>query len=314
MEWKKQEVPIYQPLLWMLQVMVICPRHKRRLVERCPFCQRKQAIFTSDKTRPGECTKCAMWLGTEAEPQAEQELNEELIAWQKWVMKVLQDLQMVSASSGAIHWEVFFIHLAVGMKEQGSFSRLARLTGINREVLHRWVSGAVTPSFEMILKFCYVCDTTPLQIMESQFTSLQRVIQSETPSHAFRHHRVLRQQVDYEYCLEVLQAICDGREESPPSIRQLAKRLGCGEHTLTRHFSQECAIITKLAQKHRQQRQEQRLAQVREQVRQTVITLHSQGISPSHRKLRSILPSGLMRMPEANAAWHAALRELGLEQ
>ncbi len=93
-EWKKQNVPIYQPLLWMLQVMVICPRHKRRLVEFCPFCQRKQAIFTSDKTRPGECTKCAMWLGTEAEAQAEQELDEEWIAWQEWVVKVLYDLQI----------------------------------------------------------------------------------------------------------------------------------------------------------------------------------------------------------------------------
>src|SRR6266852_3452971 len=31
-EWKKQGLPIYQPLLWMLQVVTICSKHQRQLV------------------------------------------------------------------------------------------------------------------------------------------------------------------------------------------------------------------------------------------------------------------------------------------
>jgi AcrR family transcriptional regulator len=113
-------------------------------------------------------------------------------------------------------------------------------------------------------------------------------------------------------CLEFIQAMLDGREE-PLSIRQLAKRLGYGERALTDHFPQECALITKITQEYRKQRQKQRLEQACDQVRQAMMTLHAQDIYPSHRKLRAMLPTGLMRMPEANTTWHEVLRELGLE-
>jgi len=313
-EWQKQGVPIYQPLLWMLQVMVICPRHQKRLLDRCPFCQKTQAIFTSEKSRLGECTKCTRWLGAETEPQGALVLDDELVAWQIWIMQNLQTLQTSCQSSEVIQWESFFAKLAVGMKGRGSFSRLARITGIHREALHRWVSGVDTPSFEKILKFCYICNTTPLQIMKGQFVSLQQVIQSETSLHTFRHHPVPRNPIDYDYCQKVLQAICEGKEDLPASMLHLAQRLGSDVHALARHFPREYALISEAARKHRQQRQEQRQAQVREQVRQAVITLHLQGVYPSHRRLRSIFPSGFMRMAEARDAWQDALRELDIKQ
>ncbi len=59
---------------------------------------------------------------------------------------------------------------------------------------------------------------------------------------------------------------------------------------------------------------EQREQQVLAQVLQTVMTLHAQGIFPSHRRLRAILPPEVMRLPGADAAWHIARRELGLKQ
>jgi TniQ len=74
--WKKQGLPLYQPLLWMLQVVTICPNHKRRLVERCPYCQGKQAVIASHKAHPGECTKCARWLGSEEHIFLEQKKTE----------------------------------------------------------------------------------------------------------------------------------------------------------------------------------------------------------------------------------------------
>jgi transcriptional regulator with XRE-family HTH domain len=254
-EWQKQGVPIYQPLLWMLQAMVICPRHQKRLLDRCPFCQKTQAIFTSEKSRLGECTKCARWLGAETEPQETPVLDEELIAWQIWILQNLQTLKTRVRSSEVIQWETFFAQLAVGMKEWGSFSRLARITGIHREALHRWVSGVDIPSFEKILKFCYICNTTPLQIMNGQFASLQEVIQNETSLSTFRHHPVPRNPVNYDYCPKVLHDICEGKEDPPVSMLHLAQRLGCEVHALTRHFPQECALISDATRKHRQQRQ-----------------------------------------------------------
>jgi len=312
-EWREQGLPIYQPLLWMLQVVTTCPNHKRRLVERCPYCQGKQAVIASHKAYPGECTKCALWLGSEAnKPLTEPGLDDEMMGWQQWVVHTLEELRVIHLSSNMMRWEAFFANLAVGMERQGSCSRLAQLTGINKETLRVWVKGTSIPSIEMMLKFCYVCGTTPLQIMEGQLSSLEKAIQNAAVSHSFRHQRSPRQRIDRERCLKLLQAILDGREE-PLSIRQLAKRLGCRARALTDYFPQECALVAKRAQEYHKQQQELRLKQVYDHVRQAVMTLHAQGISPSHRRLRAMLPPGVMRLPGADAAWQAARREIGLD-
>src|SRR3989442_2279028 len=73
-EWKQQGLPLYQPLLWMLQAVTLSPTHKKRLVERCPSCQGKQAVIVSHKAQSGECTKCAVWLGTGGHSSLEQPL------------------------------------------------------------------------------------------------------------------------------------------------------------------------------------------------------------------------------------------------
>ena len=80
------------------------------------------------------------------------------------------------------------------------------------------------------------------------------------------------------------------------------------------HFPQACQLLTQQAQKYRRQRREKREALVCEEVRQAVITLHEQGIFPTHRKVRTLLSDpNLIRMPKASATWHAVRRELGYE-
>jgi len=240
-------------------------------------------------------------------------MDEETIQWQEWVIRSLEELRTVSLFSGVIHWEEFFIGLARAMEQQGSYSRLAHLTGVNRQVLYRWVGGTATPSLEMILRFCYVCGVMPAQVLAGQTALLKQVIQSGTASHPPRHRRIPYQRVDKQRCLELLQNILDDGEDFP-SLPQVAKRLGYSDQVLMHHFPQECAKIVQRAQEHRRQQKEQRIARLCEEVRQAVITLHAQGISPTHRRVMRLLsrPS-FMRAPEASAVWHATRRELGLE-
>lgn len=52
-----------------------------------------------------------------------------------------------------------------------------------------------------------------------------------------------------------------------------------------------------------------------EEVRQTVISLHNQGIFPSWEKVKSEVSNPkVMRMLEVWKAWHAARKDLGIEQ
>ena len=234
-EWREQELPIYQPLLWMLLVMRICPKHKRPLVDRCPHCQAKQTVIVSHFIHAGECTKCARWLGTAPDSSPALMLDDETVNWQQWVVHVLGELRAVNISSGLIDWEPFFTNLATAMKQRGSYSRLARLSGINREVLMRWTARTAVPSIEMLLQFCYVCDTTPLQLMLGQVIALEQAIRDERAMHPRQHRRTTHRLLDRKYCLELIQAMLDGREP-PLGPRQLAKRLGCGSRSLRRFF------------------------------------------------------------------------------
>ncbi len=311
-EWREQKLPLYQPLLWMLQLVMMCPRHQVRLEDRCPHCQKYQSILTL-KTAPGHCTQCHTWLGKPLDAVVEQET----IHWQEWVLHSLEELRREYVNAGVLPWERFFTNLAICLKEWGICSKLADLTGFSRDVFYLWVgrknrSYSHRPSLETIFEFCYACDVTPLQVMETSDTLLQ-IVRDETHLRQRRPHRFTRSRVDRERCLELIQAAFDGQEE-PLGASQVARRLGYEARQLVYHFPQECELLTQRAQEYRRQRREKREAQVCEEVRQAVIALHEQGIFPTHRKVRTLLSDpNLIRMPKASATWHAVRRELGYE-
>jgi hypothetical protein len=310
-EWRATRQPLYQPLLWMMRLVTVCPHHRTLLVDHCPSCQKSQPLLARNNARPFECTYCPTWLG--GDPFSVAVENEELLAWQEWLWTVLQELQAASLVAGRLRWEPVFRQIATCLREQKGYSKLAQVTGIARENLYQWVDSndPYTPTLETILKFCYVCKVTPLQVMDGQLAPLRQTIEKGTELHPpLPRHQNRR--VDRERCQTALQAILDGREE-PLGVYQVARRLGYEACQLRYHFPEECKLVTQRAQDARKQHKEHYFIQIGEQVRQTVLSVHAQGLYPSQRKLRAFLPGGMMRMPEAREAWRAALRELGLE-
>ena len=63
-EWQDGSSEIYEPLLWSLTIVSICPRHDRLLDRCCSSCQKIQPIIAA-KTRVGRCSHCHAWLGEE---------------------------------------------------------------------------------------------------------------------------------------------------------------------------------------------------------------------------------------------------------
>lgn len=312
-EWRERGSLLYQPLLWMLPVVTLCPRHKRWLTEQCPQCHKQQSVIATSKTKPGECTQCGFSLGSSSKAVAEPEVDQKTADWQNWVINTLEILRLTSLFSGPLHWATFFSHFASGMESKGAFSKLARITDIKRGVLYRWMEGSDQPSLESMLYLCYVCGVTPQEVMENHLEPLKQALRYETAYHASRSPRSLRKPVDQKLCWELIQQVLDGREEFL-GVLQIAERLECSAATLLKHFPDECAIIIQRMQVHRTQRKAQRIARECEEVRQVVMMLHAQGIYPSHRRVRALLsqPSSI-RQPEMQAAWHKARYELGID-
>lgn len=74
---------IYEPLLWSLTIVSVCPRHDRLLDRRCPSCHQIQPIIAA-KTRVGRCSHCHAWLGGKSSDRLLLPLQEREV-WLSWL-------------------------------------------------------------------------------------------------------------------------------------------------------------------------------------------------------------------------------------
>jgi ribosomal protein S27E len=83
-EWKSKGMHIYDPLLWAIKAVNICPVHQERLVTRCTICNREILIF-SRFSRLGHCDHCGNWLGSTIGELSEELYTKEELRWDLWV-------------------------------------------------------------------------------------------------------------------------------------------------------------------------------------------------------------------------------------
>jgi TniQ len=84
-EWQNSDRDIYEPLLWSLSLVAICPHHDRWLERCCPHCANTQPIFAA-KTRVGHCSHCHAWLGMSSDySKQEGDRCEDRKVWLSWL-------------------------------------------------------------------------------------------------------------------------------------------------------------------------------------------------------------------------------------
>ncbi len=312
-EWRESGLPIYQPLVWMLQVVTICPQHRRRLEEQCPHCQKSQSVLAVNRTPPGNCTQCQRWLGTPSVAEAPDEIDDELFDWQQWVLHAIEELHQAAAFSGPLPWANVSMGLATCVKTVGRVNRIARLADLSDSAFSLWLHGKRLPSFKRFLELCYVLDISPLRLMTAKPADLKKTMRTPRTYRQPRPREGVPARVDRERTWEVLQAVLNDREASL-SVSQVAHRLGLGGTTLRGLFPQECALITARHQAARAERAKQKSAQTYEEVRQVTVALHAQGIFPGSNQVKAMLSNpNMLRKAEGLTAWHATRRELGIE-
>lgn len=85
---------VYEPLLWSIAAVTVCPHHHQPLQSRCPHCKKIQRPLTG-KMQVARCSQCLAWLNEPVQTFSEAELSicAEL-EWHLWVaqqvMKVLE--------------------------------------------------------------------------------------------------------------------------------------------------------------------------------------------------------------------------------
>jgi transcriptional regulator with XRE-family HTH domain len=319
-EWRQAGEIVYEPLLWTIGIVTVCPRHKCRLERLCPYsdCRRVWPVL-GRRSRPGRCAWCERWLGRSPtmEPVEAEPLTEDTRRWHAWVAEMVGELLAANGRLVPPPRERVGQALDRCMEQVtgGNFSAWARTLGLDRVRLLQWHNGHHLPSLEMLVWLCHRLGTTPLRFLTEEAFDVGSVgtIQSR-PSAPPRHPTTLPRPFELAETRQALEAVIAANEQPPPSLAEVAKRLGRPATSVQHRLPELCRVISERRLQYVQARRRQRTQQLCAEIRQAVFYVHAAGFYPSERRITPLISRpAFLKTTDARAALRQARQELGCQ-
>ena len=158
--WKADAMPVYEPLLWTLKPVTLCPVHQQLLAFVCPFCKLQNGVL-DPRTRPGHCSRCGQWLAslpTATVFPDNRALTKDGLSWENWVATVLGEilaaaprLSFAPSREGIAQMIRFCIeHIA-----DGNINKFGRELEAGRANVRMWRLGKALPKFPSLLGLAF---------------------------------------------------------------------------------------------------------------------------------------------------------------
>lgn len=238
-DWQQTNQILYEPLIWSLNVVTVCPRHHRPLLQQCPHCAQTSSLLTSTSLPAGYCSKCGEWLGTISEAQDNLAMScESDLKRQCWVVEAIGELLARTPDLSSSIQKARIKAVLVAYVEQvthGNINALCRLTQQPDSTLHNWLHGQGIPQLTQLLQ---LCDSLQLSLWDFFTQSIEDMPFSTLCSTATPLSRRSRlkpgKQLRAEEAQTALQAALN--EIPPPSHQDVVKRLKTNRTTLQGRF------------------------------------------------------------------------------
>lgn len=241
-EWGAGGNTLYDPLLWTVRPVKICPRHQRFLAEQCPRCQRRSWPGLSHYL-PGFCSHCRAWLGRQ-DPQPVAEAEMRLTAdvdlnYEQWVADNIGSLiaASVSLSTAPRRDDVTAsVNHCCNLSMEGNPRILAHLLGVANTTARLWVQGKNIPPLKPLARLSFLTRVPLLKLLTEPayvLASLTRYpveISGSQPRQIRQLHR--RGNLARQKVREEMEAAL--KEAPPPSLEEVARRLGYRHPTTLR--------------------------------------------------------------------------------
>ncbi len=319
-DWREAEQPIYEPLLWALRGVTVCPYHQCPLRLLCQHCQRLIGPLDS-RSRSGYCSRCEQSLVPTAvalKSGATAISNDELV-WATWVANALGDLLAAGPQLPRTPTREHLaqtIRLCIDRAASGNPSAFARLLHVGRGDVNRWHRGKALPRLNVLLNIAYRLGTFLPDFLSGCPASvpIQGFVRSAPVApnnNALRLAVRRRTRINSSDVSRILHTALT--EIPPPSLTKVMKRLSHTEVTVRRHFPRLCSEIAKHYAEYRVKCAITRKIQAAEEVRRVAYELHANGIALRRRNMRPLLTSSeYLNLEEGRAALRQVRRELGL--
>jgi hypothetical protein len=150
--WRSAKLPVYEPLLWAIKVVAVCPIHERSLEERCPRCGRGSQALTA-KARPGCCYRCRSWLGTPASHRPSATAHDAELTVAHSVGGMLALAASLPQAPSAVYFKDNLRH-CIHEFAAGNHSHYARLSGVSFDSIERWLAPGSSIRLDSFLRMC----------------------------------------------------------------------------------------------------------------------------------------------------------------
>ncbi|MDJ0531391.1 MAG: TniQ family protein [Xenococcaceae cyanobacterium MO_207.B15] len=140
-QWRLSNHTIYEPLLWTLEDVEICPHHYQPLQNSCPYCN-QSSTWLSTKSRVGYCCKCDRWVGGFS--QVNRNYEETELAMFIWIAQTLGKLiSFISRESHLIDKANIpkALNLIIHNTYKGNIAAFSRAFGLPKNTVWMWCKG-----------------------------------------------------------------------------------------------------------------------------------------------------------------------------
>lgn len=293
--WRRLDAIIYEPLLWSINGITVCPEHRHSLERCCPYCSSSLPWLTWC-SRPGYCSTCGRWLG-------KADGNGQVKEKDMYIAETVGDfLARIPQMSLSIPRECVIQSLRdlIATTTKGNMAAFSRNLGVPKTTLWELVQGHFPPSLPLLLQICYKFRLSPLQLLAvGELIAPGEMLLSQEQI----QKRDARRPFDHKQLQQSLEDILADQQSASLSMREVARRLGYPARTIKTHFPMHCREISRRHAEYRKQQGQLRRAHLRQRIYEAVHSVHSQKLAPTYQRVGTVLNTpGCFREHEARCA------------
>ncbi|SCB71086.1 TniQ family protein [Bacillus mycoides] len=275
---------IYNLLLWSLEMVNTCSKHKCKLENECFLCHKRIPILHR-KSQNGYCPYCNDWLGRETKLSKHSDENDfdyKITFMAEQIIKHKEQIE-ISASKQQV---IRNLNHLVDIYTEGNMQEFARNLNLAKTTLWDWCNGKVLPPLSRVLEICYLFDMSPVSFYIEDISVNKETAVFNAECHT-RDTKKRERKFDYDVALSILQKYAN-HSDSNVSMNELAKQLGYSKRTLYKHFPNLCKVISAKNAGVIKEKTTQVYVSNRLVIYQHVESLMQQGVYPSRRRIEEM--------------------------
>ena len=234
---------VYDPLLWMINVVTVCHRHERALVSQCPTCNRTLS-YLSRRSRPGHCHGCGSSLVNIRRRRSQPEVVDEASIWDGWVARTMAELLAWSGENQITPAGETIGATALTIQEycfKGNQTAFARALNKHKTTVWGWCHSGRKILLQDLLNICYCLDLKPSSFLAGELISNAELSKVLLRPSFIRRKKIARRNFDSKKIEKRLRHKLDGPHSQ--SMQQVAVTLGFNKRFLYKHFRDLCRSI-----------------------------------------------------------------------